>query len=213
MLRFENVTKSFGSTRALDAVTLELEPGTVVGLVGHNGAGKSTLMRSAVGLVRPDTGRISVGGVPVGELGNLAGLVGASFDAATLPAAWRGRAALEVAATLGGVPPERVRDVLDLVGLADAAGRRIGGYSMGMRQRLALGLALLAAPRVLLLDEPTNSLDPPACHELRRWAREYADAGRTVLVSSHNLPEIEMIADRVVVMQTGRVIRDAATAD
>src|SRR5215212_6214608 len=128
MVIFENISKSFGSTRALAGVTLRLEPGTVVGLVGHNGAGKSTLMRSAVRLVRPDSGQVSYGGVPVEQLDNLAGLVGASFDAATLPAGWSARTALRVAATLSGAPASRVEDVLALVGLTEAAGRRTGTY-------------------------------------------------------------------------------------
>jgi ABC-2 type transport system ATP-binding protein len=213
MLNFEDVSKSFGSTTALDRVTLRLEPGTVVGMVGHNGAGKSTLMKMAVGLTRPDAGQVRFGRVPLAELGTLGGLVGASFDAATLPAAWSARTALEVAGALADVPPGRVTEVLDLVGLTDAATRRAGGYSMGMRQRLAVALALLARPHVLILDEPTNALDPVACHDLRGWIREHAAAGNTVLVSSHNLPEVELVADRVVVMQKGRIVRDAGTAE
>jgi ABC-2 type transport system ATP-binding protein len=212
MLSFENITKSFGSTRALEQVSVRLEPGTVVGLVGHNGAGKSTLMRSALRLVRPDAGHVVYGDVPVDRLGNLAGLVGASFDASTLPAGWSGLTAVRTAATLAGTPDSRVRSVLAMVGLADAAKRRTGTYSMGMRQRLALALALVSEPRVLILDEPTNALDPVACHDLRTWVRAHADRGHTVLVSSHNLPEVEMVADRVVVMHKGRIIRDAATS-
>ncbi|HEV8173424.1 MAG TPA: ATP-binding cassette domain-containing protein [Actinoplanes sp.] len=213
MLNFEDVSKSFGSTRALEQVTLRLEPGTVVGLVGHNGAGKSTLMRMAVGLTRPDRGRVTVGGVAVGQFGNLAGLVGASFDASTLPGGWSALTALQATAALSGIPAERVREVLAMVGMTGAAKRRTKTYSMGMRQRLAIALALLALPRVLILDEPTNALDPTACHDLRTWIRKHAEAGNTVLVSSHNLPELEQVADRVVVMQRGRIVRDATTSD
>lgn len=213
MLNFENVSKSFGSTKALEQVTLRLEPGTVVGLVGHNGAGKSTLMRAAVGLTRPDDGRVTICGVPVERFGNLGGLVGASFDASTLPAGWSALTALQVTATLGDIPAARIREVLAVVGMSDAAKRRTKTYSMGMRQRLAIALALLSAPRVLILDEPTNALDPAACHDLRTWVRKHAEAGNTVLVSSHNLPELEQVADRVVVMEKGRVVRDAATSD
>jgi ABC-2 type transport system ATP-binding protein len=213
MLNFENISKSFGSTRALDQVSLHLEPGTVVGLVGHNGAGKSTLMRMAVGLNRPDDGRVTVGGVPVERFGDLSGLVGASFDASTLPGGWSALTALQVTATLSGIPVAKVHEVLAVVGLTDAAKRLTRTYSMGMRQRLAIALALLAEPRVLILDEPTNALDPTACHDLRTWVRKHADAGNTVMISSHNLPELEQVADRVVVMQKGRIVRDANTAD
>jgi ABC-2 type transport system ATP-binding protein len=170
-------------------------------------------MRTAVGLVRPDMGQVSYGGVPLNRLGNLAGLAGASFDASTLPAAWSARTALQVVATVAGSPAGRVDEALALVGLADAAKRRTAKYSMGMRQRLALALALIAEPRVLILDEPTNSLDPVGCHQLRTWIRKHADRGNTVLVSSHNLPEVEMVADRVVFMQQSRVVRDQATSD
>ncbi len=213
MLNFENVSKSFGSTRALEQVTLSLEPGTVVGMVGHNGAGKSTLMRMAVGLNRPDTGRVTLGGTPISQIANLAGLIGASFDASTLPGGWSALTTLEVTATLAGVPASRVGTVLEQVGLAGAAKRRTSTYSMGMRQRLAIALALLTRPRVLILDEPTNALDPAACHDLRTWMRQHADDGNTVLVSSHNLPEIEQVAERVIVLQKGRVVRDEATAE
>jgi ABC-2 type transport system ATP-binding protein len=182
-------------------------------LVGHNGAGKSTLMRMAVGLNRPDDGRVTVGGVPVERFGDLSGLVGASFDASTLPGGWSALTALQVTAALSDIPAARVAEVLDLVGLADAAKRRTKTYSMGMRQRLAIALALLSAPRVLILDEPTNALDPTACHDLRTWIRGHASAGNTVMISSHNLPELEQVADRVVVMQKGRVVRDAMTAE
>jgi ABC-2 type transport system ATP-binding protein len=212
MLNFDHVSKSFGSTRALERVSLHLQPGTVVGLVGHNGAGKSTLMRMAVGLNRPDGGRVTIGGFPIERFGDLTGLVGASFDASTLPSGWSAWTAVQVSAALSGISSARASTVLDMVGLADAARRRTGTYSMGMRQRLAIALAMLAEPRVLILDEPTNALDPAACNDLRNWIRRHADAGNTVLISSHNLPELEQVADRIVVMQKGRVVRDAATA-
>jgi ABC-2 type transport system ATP-binding protein len=213
MLNFERISKSFGSTRALEQVSLRLEPGTVVGMVGHNGAGKSTLMRMAVGLSRPDNGQVSICGAPVQDLGNLSGLVGASFDASTLPAAWSALTAVQIAGVLANAPADRVPTVLEMVGLTDAIKRRVGTYSMGMRQRLAIALALLADPRVLILDEPTNALDPVACNDLRNWIRAHAERGNTVLVSSHNLPEIERFADRIVVMQKGRIVRDAPTAE
>ena len=213
MLVFEHVSKRFGGTEALRGVSLRVKPGTVVGLVGHNGAGKSTLMRMAVRLVRPDAGRVVLGGEPVERLGRLGGLVAASFDASALPAHWSATTAVRVTAELSGVPAGRVAAVLDVVGLADAAGKRIGQFSMGMRQRLAVALALVAEPRVLILDEPTNALDPVISHDLRGWVAEHAARGNCVLISSHNLPEVEQVADRIVVMHKGEVVRDAAHAD
>jgi ABC-2 type transport system ATP-binding protein len=213
MLSFESVSKSFGSVRVLDEVSLRVAAGSVVALVGHNGAGKTTLMKTALGLVRPDAGEVRIDEVPVGRLGSLGGLVGVSLDASTLPPAWTADTAMRVAADLAGTPATRVPDVLHLVGLGNAARRRIGSFSMGMRQRLALALALLSYPRLLILDEPTNALDPVACHELRGWIRGHAAAGNAVLVSSHNLPEVEQVADRVAVLHKGRLLQDAVQAD
>ena len=213
MLVFDRVSKCFGSTRALCEVSVSVEPGVVVGLVGHNGAGKSTLMRMAVGLVRPDAGRVTLGGEPVERLGRLGGLVAASFDASTLPAHWSARTAVLVTAELSGVPDSRAAQVLDMVGLADVARKRVGQFSMGMRQRLAIAIALVAEPRVLILDEPTNALDPVISHDLRGWVTEHAARGNSVLLSSHNLLEVEQVADRVVVMHKGEVVQNATTTD
>jgi ABC-2 type transport system ATP-binding protein len=213
MLSFDSVSKSFGSVRVLDGVSLRVPAGSAVALVGHNGAGKTTLIKTALGLVRPDAGEVRVDEVPVGRLGALGGLVGVALDASTLPPAWTAGTAMTVAAELAGTPASRVPEVLHLVGLGNAARRRVANFSMGMRQRLALALALLGQPRLLILDEPTNALDPVACHELRGWIRDHAAAGNAVLVSSHNLPEVEQVADRVVVLHRGRVVRDAAMAD
>jgi ABC-2 type transport system ATP-binding protein len=213
MLVFDHVSKSFGSTRALREVSVTVEPGTVVGLVGHNGAGKSTLMRMAVGLVRPDAGRVSLGGEPVERLGRLGGLVAASFDASTLPAHWSAITAARVTADLAGVPAARVAAVLEMVGLAGVARKRIAQFSMGMRQRVAIALALVSEPHVLILDEPTNALDPVISNDLRRWLTEHAARGNCVLISSHNLPEVEQVANRIIVMNKGEVARDAATMD
>jgi ABC-2 type transport system ATP-binding protein len=213
MLSFDSVSKSYGSVRVLEQVSLDVPAGSVVGLVGHNGAGKTTLMKTAVGLVRPDAGQVRIGEVPVDRLGSLGGLVGVSFDAATLPPSWTADTAVRVAAELAGTPATRVPEVLALVGLGNVPTRRIANFSMGMRQRLALALALLSRPKLLILDEPTNALDPVACHELRGWIRDHAAAGNGVLVSSHNLPEVEQVADRIAVMHKGRLVRDAAKSD
>ncbi|WP_203901464.1 ABC transporter ATP-binding protein [Virgisporangium aliadipatigenens] len=211
MLEFHRVSKTYRDVRALRDVSLEVAPGTVVGMVGHNGAGKSTLMRMAVGLVRPDTGRVHLAGVPVERLGRLGGLVAASLDAATLPAQWSAHTAVTVAAGLSGLPVARAREVLELFGLTAAAHKRVGAFSMGMRQRLAIALALIGRPKVLILDEPTNALDPDIAHELRTWIAAHAEAGNAVLISSHNLPEIEQVADRIVVLHQGVVVRDEPT--
>ena len=213
MLRFEDVSKRFKNTQAVRGVSLALEPSTVVGMVGHNGAGKSTLMRMAVGLVSPETGQVTLGGTPLSRFGRLDGLVAASFDASTLPASWTAGTAMAVAASLSQVPRSRADQVLEQVGLAKVAGKRIGKFSIGMRQRLAIGLALLSEPRVLILDEPTNGLDPEITRELHHWITGHAAAGNTVLVSSHNLPEVEQIADRIVVMHQGQIVRDSSTRD
>jgi len=210
MLVFDHVSKSFGATQALRDVSLTVQPGKVVGLVGHNGAGKSTLMRMAVALLRPDTGDVTIGGEPVEQFGRLGGLIAASFDASTLPAQWSAGTALRVTAELAGVPEARVAPTLEMVGLTAAARKKVGQFSMGMRQRLAIGLALLAEPRVLILDEPTNALDPAITHQLWDWITQHAARGTAVLISSHNLAEVEQLADRIVVMQKGEVVRDAA---
>jgi ABC-2 type transport system ATP-binding protein len=213
MLVFDHVSKSFGSTQALREVTVTVEPGMVVGLVGHNGAGKSTLMRMAVGLVRPDAGRVTIGGDDVRQIGRFGGLVAASFDAAALPAHWSALTAVRVTADLAGAGPGRAGEVLELVGLAAAAGKRIGEFSMGMRQRLAVALALVGEPRVLILDEPTNALDPVITRDVWSWITTHAAQGNSVLISSHNLPEVEQVADRIVVMHKGEIVQNAATKE
>jgi ABC-2 type transport system ATP-binding protein len=208
MLEFHRVSKTYRNTPAVRDATLRVPPGTVVGMVGHNGAGKSTLMRMAVGLVRPDSGTVRLDGIPVERLGHLGGLVAASLDPATLPAPWTARTVVTVTAGLSGLPEARARDVLELVGLTAAAHKRVATYSMGMRQRLAVAVALVSTPKVLILDEPTNALDPAVTHDLHTWIAAHAAAGNTVLISSHHLPEIEQIAQRVVVLRHGIVVGD-----
>lgn len=182
----------------------------MVALVGHNGAGKTTLMRMALGLVRADSGEIRLGGIPVAQLGRLGGLVGASPDASALPASWRAGAVVRMAAQLAGAQDGQALAALTRVGLGDVERRRIGNLSAGMRQRLAVAIALVGAPRLLMLDEPTNALDPAISHELCGWLGEYASRGNSVLLSSHNLAEVEEVADRIVVLHRGQVIQDAA---
>jgi ABC-2 type transport system ATP-binding protein len=209
-LDIDSVSKGFGTVDILRQVSVRVEPGTVVAIVGHNGAGKTTLLRMALGLVRPDSGEVRLGGVPMARLGSLGGLVGASLDASALPASWRARTAVRLAADLAGVGDRHARAALTLVGLADVDRRRIGQLSAGMRQRLAIAIAFVATPRLLMLDEPTNALDPAISHELRGWLGEYASRGHSVLLSSHNLAEVEEVADRIVVLHRGQVVQDAA---
>jgi ABC-2 type transport system ATP-binding protein len=210
VLDIDSVSKGFGTVDILRQVSVRVEPGSVVAIVGHNGAGKTTLMRMALGLVRPDSGEVRLGGIPVARLGRLGGLVGASLDASALPASWRALAAVRMAADLAGVTGRQAREALARVGLGDVERRRIGNLSAGMRQRLAIAIALVATPRLLMLDEPTNALDPAISHELRGWLGEHASRGNSVLLSSHNLSEVEEVADRIIVLQRGQVIQDAA---
>lgn len=210
VLDIDSVSKGFGTVDILRQVSVRVEPGSVVAIVGHNGAGKTTLMRMALGLVRPDSGEVRLGGIPVARMGRLGGLVGASLDASALPASWRTLAAVRMAADLAGVTDRQAREALARVGLGDVDRRRIGNLSAGMRQRLAIAIALVAAPRLLMLDEPTNALDPAISHELRGWLGEHASRGNSVLLSSHNLSEVEEVADRIIVLQRGQVIQDAA---
>jgi ABC-2 type transport system ATP-binding protein len=210
VLDIDSVSKGFGTVDILRQVSVRVESGSVVAIVGHNGAGKTTLMRMALGLVRPDSGEVRLGGIPVERLGRLGGLVGASLDASALPASWRTGAAVRMAADLAGVADRQTREALALVGLGDVNRRRIGNLSMGMRQRLAIAIALVASPRLLMLDEPTNALDPAISHELRGWLREHASRGNSVLLSSHNLAEVEEVADRIIVLDRGQVVQDAA---
>jgi ABC-2 type transport system ATP-binding protein len=210
VLDIDSVTKGFGTVDILRQVSVRVELGSVVAIVGHNGAGKTTLMRMALGLVRPDSGEVRLGGIPMARLGRLGGLVGASLDASALPASWRTRTAMRMAADLAGVADRRAREALTLVGLDDVDGRRIGNLSAGMRQRLAIAIALVATPRLLMLDEPTNALDPAISHELRGWLGEHTSRGNSVLLSSHNLAEVEEVADRIIVLDRGQVVQDAA---
>lgn len=212
VLNIDSVSKSFGKLEILRQVSVQVEPGSVVALVGHNGAGKTTLMRIALGLVRPDSGEVRLGGTPIARLGRLGGLVGASIDASALPASWRARTAMGLAADLAGVADRQAREALALVGLGGVGHRRIGNLSAGMRQRLAIAIALVAKPRLLMLDEPTNALDPVISQELRNWLSEHASRGNSVLLSSHNLAEVEEVADRIIVLQRGQVIQDAPQA-
>ncbi|MGO1053480.1 ABC transporter ATP-binding protein [Crossiella sp. CA198] len=208
MFEAENVSKRFGRRTVLDGVSFAAAPGQVTALVGHNGAGKTTLMRSALRLARPDAGRLLVLGKNVRDYPSVGRVVGSSLDASALPPNWTGRLAATLIADLLGLPAHAAEEMLARVDLSTAAGDRVRTYSLGMRQRLALGLALLGDRPVLLLDEPTNGLDPVAQRFVRDTLAERALAGATVLVSSHDLLALETYVDRVVLIREGRIVLD-----
>lgn len=199
-----SLTKTFGSVRAVSDVTFTAAPGRVTAFLGPNGSGKTTTLAMILGLVRPDSGAATIGGVPYAELERPALTVGASLSADFHPA-HTGRAHLDIARRAIGLPSERSAEILELVGLSDAADRKVGGYSLGMRQRLALGTALLGDPDVILLDEPVNGLDPEGIRWIRSLLRALASAGKTVLLSSHLLSEVQHSVDDVVVIRRGEL--------
>ncbi|MEU4427636.1 ABC transporter ATP-binding protein [Actinoplanes sp. NPDC024001] len=205
----QGLTKTYGTVRAVDDLTFDVEAGKVTGFLGPNGAGKSTTMRMVMGLDRPTSGTATVNGRPYAEHPAPVREVGALLDAAAMHPGRTGRAHLRIGAHANGIPRSRVDEVLDQVGLTAAAGRRIRGYSLGMRQRLGIAAALLGDPRVLLFDEPVNGLDLDGVRWIRALLRGFADEGRTVLVSSHLMSEMQLIADRVVIIGRGRLITDA----
>ncbi len=212
-IEVRDLRKRFGRTLAVDGLSFRVEPGTVTGFVGPNGAGKSTTMRSLLGLDTPDEGRALIGGRPYHALRTPLLEVGALLDAAALHPARRGRDHLRWLANSHGLPMRRVDEVLEQVGMEQAARRRAGGYSLGMRQRLGIAAALLGDPAVLLLDEPVNGLDPEGIQWIRALLRHLATEGRAILVSSHLMSELEDTADHLVVIGRGRLIADTAVAD
>jgi ABC-2 type transport system ATP-binding protein len=207
------LTKRFGAVTAVDDLTFEVRPGRVTGFLGPNGAGKSTTMRMVLGLVHPTAGSATVLGLPYASLDRPASVVGAVLEVQSFHPLRTGRNHLRVLAAASGLPDTRVDEVLEIVDLVGAAGRKAGGYSLGMRQRLALAGALLGDPRVLVLDEPANGLDPQGIRWLREFLRWFAARGNAVLVSSHLLSEMDQMADEVVVIDRGRLVRQGAIAD
>ncbi|MGH3348847.1 MAG: ABC transporter ATP-binding protein [Nocardioides sp.] len=213
MIAVDHVTKTYGSFTAVDDVTFTAHPGRVTGFLGPNGAGKSTTLRVVVGLTPPDHGSAQVLGRRFRDLPNPGMEVGVLLDASAQHAGRTGREVLSIAQTTMGLPRHRVAEVLDVVGLsASEASRRLRDYSLGMRQRLGLAHALLGDPQVLILDEPANGLDPAGIRWMRDLLRGYADRGATVLLSSHLLHEIEVVADDLVVIGHGHVVA-AGTKD
>jgi ABC-2 type transport system ATP-binding protein len=213
VITVHGLTKQYGAVRAVDDLTFDVLPGKVTGFLGPNGAGKSTTMRMVLGLDRPTRGRALVGGRPVAGMAEPLHAVGALLDAGAVHPGRSGRDHLRVAARTHGIPPRRVDEVVDQVGLGPAARRRVRGYSLGMRQRLGIATALLGDPGVLLFDEPMNGLDLEGVRWIRALVRRLAGEGRTVLLSSHLMSEMEQTADHLVIIGRGRLIADASLAD
>ncbi len=209
--RFRGLTKHFGAVTAVRDLTFDVPAGRIVGLLGRNGAGKSTSLRALLGLIRPDAGDASVFGHPYPRLPRGAHRVGVSIEGLGFPRAATGRRVLEITCRSLRLPSGRADEVLDMVGLADAGNRRVRRYSTGMRQRLALGMALVADPDLLILDEPANGLDPDGIRWLRDLLRRRAADGRTVLLSSHLLADLERTVDDVVIID--RTVLYSGTLD
>jgi ABC-2 type transport system ATP-binding protein len=214
MIKVESLTKKYGAMTAVDDVSFTAHPGRVTGFLGPNGAGKSTTMRIMVGLTPATSGTATVSGRRFADLPNPGLEVGVLLDASAQHAGRTGREILAVAQRTMGLPARRVDEMLDLVGLTPSeAGRRVRHYSLGMRQRLGIATALLGQPDVLILDEPANGLDPAGIRWMRDLLRGYADRGGTVLLSSHLLHEIEVIADDLVVIGQGRIVAQGTKSE
>ncbi|MFP5336184.1 MAG: ABC transporter ATP-binding protein [Actinomycetes bacterium] len=213
LVEIQGLSKRFGSVQAVDDLTFTVEPGRVTGFLGPNGAGKTTTLRMLLGLVRPTAGTATIGGRAYADLPAPQRTVGALLEASDVHPGRSGRDHLRVLALTAGASRARIDELLALVGLTDAANRRAGGYSLGMRQRLGLAAALLGDPRVLVLDEPANGLDPEGIRWLRSFLRALAAEGRTVLVSSHVLSEVQQTVDDVVIIARGRLVQRSSLAE
>ena len=213
MIEVANLTKRFSKTVAVDDLSFKVREGVITGFLGPNGAGKTTTLRIILGLVRPSAGQATVKGTLYRELGDPPREVGAVLEASDFHPGRSGRNHLRVLAAATGVPRSRVEEVLRVVDLEEAAGRRAGGYSLGMRQRLSIAGALLGDPSVLVLDEPANGLDPQGIRWLRELLRSLAAEGRTIFISSHVLAELEQIVDEVVIIHRGKFVVQSTTAE
>ena len=214
MITIDSLTKKYARTTVVDDVSFVARSGRVTGFLGPNGAGKSTTMRMVVGLTKPTSGSSTVAGRPFAELPNPGREIGVMLDASAQHAGRTGREILTIVQQMLGVPGRRVDELLDLVSLTGAeADRRVGNYSLGMRQRLGIATALIGNPGVLMLDEPANGLDPAGIRWMRDLLRDFADRGGTVLLSSHLLREVEVIADDIVMIGHGRVVCEGAKTD
>ncbi len=206
LIEFTHVTKRFGAVTAVSDFSAQASPGIVTGFLGPNGAGKTTTLRMLLGLVRPTAGTATIGGSLYRDLKFPLQTVGAALEASSFHPGRSAANHLKVSAQAAGIPRSRIDDVLDLVGLSDVAGRKVGGYSLGMRQRLGLATALLGDPGVIVLDEPTNGLDPEGIRWMRTFLRQLAREGRTVLTSSHLLAEVQQTAHALIIIAAGRLV-------
>jgi len=213
LIEVENLTKRFRKTVAVDDLSFKIREGAITGFLGPNGAGKTTTLRVILGLVHPTAGRATVMGRLYRQLESPTQQVGAVLEATDFHPGRSGRNHLRVLAAATGIKRSRVEEVLEVVDLQDAAGRRAGGYSLGMRQRLSLAGALLGDPLILVLDEPANGLDPQGIRWLREFLRSLAAEGRTIFISSHVLAELEQIVDEVVIIHRGKFVVQASTAE
>ena len=213
MIEVHELSKRFGPTVAVDRLSFTVAPGQVVGFLGPNGAGKTTTLRMLLGLITPNAGTATIAGRPYRNLPDPLHTVGASLEGSSCHPGRTARNHLRIHAVAGHSTRARVDETLELVDLAAAADRRVGTYSLGMRQRLGLATALLHGPQVLVLDEPANGLDPEGVRWLRELLRNLAADGVTVLVSSHIIAEVAQIADSVVILDHGRLITHATLTD
>ncbi|MCG7235519.1 ABC transporter ATP-binding protein [Corynebacterium sp. ACRQP] len=213
MIEVQGLTKRYGAVQAVDDLTFTVKPGVVTGFLGPNGAGKSTTMRMILGLDRPTSGTALIDGVPYRSLQNPSRTVGALLDAKGVHPNRSARASLLWQAQAAGLPRTRVDEVLELVGLTDVAGKRVGGFSLGMGQRLGIAAALLGDPEYLILDEPVNGLDPAGIRWVRELLQSLAAEGRTVLVSSHLLAEMAQTAEDLIIIGRGRLVANTSVAE
>ena len=212
-IEVRDLTKRFGSFTAVDSLSFTVEPGRITGFLGPNGAGKTTTLRMLLGLVRPTSGVATIGDQRYSEIATPMRVVGSALEATNFHPGRSGRNHLKILADTAGVDSKRVDEMLELVGIPAAASQRAGGYSMGMRQRLGLAAALLGDPQVLLLDEPANGLDPEGIRWLRMLLRHLSGQGKTILISSHMLSEVEQTVDDVIIIANGKFIQQGSVAD
>ena len=212
-IEVRDLTKRFGDFTAVDDLSFTVEPGRITGFLGPNGAGKTTTLRMLLGLIKPTSGTATIGGRRYHDIEQPMGVVGSALEATNFHPGRTGRDHLRVLADTAGVSTKRVDEMLELVGIPAAARKRAGGYSMGMRQRLGLAAAMLGDPQVLILDEPANGLDPEGIRWLRGFLRHLAGQGKTILISSHMLQEVEQTVDDVVIITNGQLVRQGAMSD
>ncbi len=212
-ISIRNLTKSFGAFKAVDDLSFDVEPGRITGFLGPNGAGKTTTLRMLLGLVRPSSGTATIAGQTYAHIAHPVTMVGAALEATNFHPGRSGRDHLRTLAATAGIPDSRVDEMLELTGIPAAARQRAGGYSMGMRQRLGLAAAMLGDPQALILDEPANGLDPEGIRWLRGFLRHLAGEGKTILISSHMLQEVEQTVDEVVIITNGRLVKAGSMED